>query len=94
LSIFNEAIFDSNVDRLIPSFAAAPDGPNTRPPLSRKATSIISFSWAASLWDSFNRLFGSLASAGRSGGLDLCDLQNVTIHSALRTNHKKIILNS
>ena len=69
LPIFNEAIFDSNVDRLIPTFAAAPDGPNTRPPLSRKANSIISFSWAPSLWDSFNRLSGSLARGRRESQL-------------------------
>jgi hypothetical protein len=44
LSIFKDLIFDSRVDRGIPSFAAAPDGPNTRPPLSLKTASIISFS--------------------------------------------------
>lgn len=36
LLIFSDRIFDSNVDRLIPSFAAAPDGPDTRPPLLRR----------------------------------------------------------
>jgi hypothetical protein len=31
LLIFSARIFDSSVDRAIPSLAAAPDGPNTRP---------------------------------------------------------------
>jgi hypothetical protein len=31
LSIFSDRIFDSSVDLAIPSLAAAPDGPNTRP---------------------------------------------------------------
>src|SRR5208282_2803648 len=48
LLIFNDLIFDSRVDRGMPSLAAAPDGPNTRPPLSFRAASIISFSCAAS----------------------------------------------
>src|SRR5262245_60035465 len=29
-------IFDSSVERAMPSRAAAPDGPNTRPPLARR----------------------------------------------------------
>src|SRR5260370_16736800 len=44
LLILSDRIFDSTVDRGIPSIAAAPDGPNTRPSLSRRADSIISFS--------------------------------------------------
>src|SRR5215469_176957 len=43
----SERIFDSSVDRGMPSLAAAPDGPNTRPLLTRKAASIISFCSAA-----------------------------------------------
>jgi hypothetical protein len=31
LSIFSDRIFDSRVDLAIPSLAAAPEGPNTRP---------------------------------------------------------------
>jgi hypothetical protein len=42
LSIFSDRILDSKVDSGIPSLAAAPDGPKTRPSLSRKAASIIS----------------------------------------------------
>src|SRR5258706_14306540 len=48
LLILSDRIFDSTVDRGIPSIAAAPDGPNTRPSLSRRADSIISFSREAS----------------------------------------------
>ena len=48
LLIFSDLIFDSKVDPGKPSLAAAPDGPDTCPPLSRRAASIISFSWGAS----------------------------------------------
>ncbi len=42
LLILRDLIFDSRVEAGIPSLAAAPDGPDTRPPLSAKAASIIS----------------------------------------------------
>src|SRR5258707_4500049 len=61
LLIFSDLIFDSTVDPVKPSLAAAPDGPDTCRPLSRRAASIISFSWAASFRDSSGWLFGSLA---------------------------------
>jgi hypothetical protein len=38
LLIFSARIFDSSVDRGIQRRAAAPEGPNTRPPLARKAS--------------------------------------------------------
>ena len=44
LLILSDRIFDSSVDRAIPSFAAAPDGPDTRPWHSRRVASIISLS--------------------------------------------------
>lgn len=44
LLIFSERIFDSSVDRGMPNCAAAPVGPNTRPRLSFRAASIMSFS--------------------------------------------------
>jgi hypothetical protein len=44
LLIFSDLIFDSKVDPGKPSLAAAPDSPDTCPPLSRRAASIISFS--------------------------------------------------
>src|SRR5580704_444593 len=53
LLMFSDRIFSSSVDRAIPSLAAAPDGPNTRPWLSRRASSIISFSLAASFSDRY-----------------------------------------
>ncbi len=49
LLIFSERIFDSSVDRAIPSLTAAPLGPETRPPVSFRAASIIFFSWTRSL---------------------------------------------
>ena len=49
LSIFSDLIFDSSVDRATPNLAAAPVGPNTRPRLSFRATSIMLFSWSSSL---------------------------------------------
>jgi hypothetical protein len=42
--MFSCLIFESSVDRRIPSFAAAPSGPATFPLLSAKAASIISLS--------------------------------------------------
>jgi hypothetical protein len=44
LLILSDRIFDSSVDRAIPSFAAAPDSPDTRPWHSRRVASMISFS--------------------------------------------------
>jgi len=44
LLIFSDLIFESRVDPGRPSLAAAPEGPDTRPPLSRRAGSMISFS--------------------------------------------------
>src|SRR5580692_12437104 len=62
LSILSDLIFVSRVDPGIPSLAAAPDRPDTRPPLSRRAASIISFSRVASLRDRSIRLFVSVPS--------------------------------
>src|SRR5260370_37645545 len=56
LLILSARIFDSSVERGIPRRAAAPDGPNTRPPLARSASSMIAFSWAASVLDNASRL--------------------------------------
>src|ERR1700730_2645744 len=43
--ILNCLIFESSVERGIPSFAAAPSGPATFPLLSARAVSIIFLSW-------------------------------------------------
>src|SRR5258708_7038615 len=56
LLIFSARIRDSSVERGMPRRAAAPEGPKTRPPVARKASSTIAFSCAARLLDSFNRL--------------------------------------
>src|SRR4029077_1344372 len=69
LLIFSDLIFESRVDPGIPNLAAAPDGPDTRPPDSRRATSIISFSWATSIRDSSRCPFGSLATDFRESQL-------------------------
>jgi hypothetical protein len=44
LLIFRDRIFDSKVEGGILSWAAAPDGPETRPPAAANAVSIASFS--------------------------------------------------
>ena len=45
LLMLSDRIFDSRVDRAIPSLAAAPDGPNICPRDSRRASSIIVSDW-------------------------------------------------
>ena len=64
LLILSNRIFDSRVDRAIPSLAAAPDGPNIRPRDSRRACSIISLSVAATFSER-KGLFPKLVSSGR-----------------------------
>src|SRR6202163_3416681 len=56
LLIFSVRIFDSSVERGIPSRAAAPEGPNTRPPVARSASSMSAFSCEASVLDIPSRL--------------------------------------
>src|SRR6266536_459587 len=60
LSILRVLIFDSNVDRAIPSLAAAPDGPKTRPRDSVRAASIACFSSAVTLCLSSGWLVGDV----------------------------------
>src|SRR6266853_1044644 len=69
LLIFSDLIFDSKVDPGKPSLTAAPDGPDTCPPLSRRAASIIFFSWATSFRDGSSWLFDSLARGCRKSQL-------------------------
>src|SRR5712671_6235555 len=61
LLIFNARIFDSSVERGMPSRAAAPDAPNTRPSVARSASSISAFSCEAIVPDIPSRL----STAGR-----------------------------
>src|SRR4029077_10617369 len=51
LLILSARILDSSVERGIPNRAAAPEAPNTRPPVARNAPSTIAFSCAASELD-------------------------------------------
>jgi len=44
LLIFSDRILDSRVEAGMPSWAAAPEGPDTRPPAAANAFSMISFS--------------------------------------------------
>src|ERR1700687_1194215 len=69
LLMFSDLILDSRVDPGRPSLAAAPDGPDTWPRLSRRAASIMSFSWVASCRDSSGWLFGSLTRGRRASQL-------------------------
>src|SRR5260370_10806677 len=91
LSIFSDLIFDSKVDPGKPSLAAAPDGPDTCPPQSRSAASIISFSWAASFRDSSSWLFGSLARGSRESQLSSTEKFSVS-HTI--TDHSMMFCNS
>jgi hypothetical protein len=50
--ILSERIFDSSVEGGIPSLAAAPNAPDTRPLLSARASSMIFFSCDSSFWES------------------------------------------
>src|SRR5207302_11451738 len=63
LLMLSDRIFDSRVDRAIPSLAAAPEGPNIRPWDSRRASSIISLSVAATFSER-KGLFPDLMSSG------------------------------
>src|SRR5580658_3399741 len=78
LSIFSDLIFDSSVGPGIPSLAAAPDCPDTLPPLSRRAASIISFSWVASLRDRSIWLFVSVPRGDRESQLSSTENSSVS----------------
>src|ERR1700674_2896309 len=78
LLIFSDLIFESSVVPGIPSLAAAPDGPNTRPLVSRSAASIISFSWVASFSEKSNCTFGSVAEGRRESQLSSTEKVSVS----------------
>src|SRR6516162_872920 len=69
LSIFSDLIFESSVDPGIPSLTAAPEGPDTLPPLSRRAASMIAFSREGSLLNRASSLFCSVAMGCRESQL-------------------------
>src|SRR5271170_3438471 len=85
LSIFRDFIFDSSVDRGMPNFAAAPAGPNTRPRLAFRASSIMFFSCASSLLGSSMWHFDSVAGSGEGNQLSsiekISDSQRITERS-------------
>ena len=60
LLILNARILDSSVERGIPSFAAAPEDPNTRPPVARRASSMSAFSCEANVLEIPSRLSAAL----------------------------------
>jgi len=51
-------MFDPEMNRGMPSLAAAPAGPYTRLPHSREAASIRAFSWAGSRLTRFGWIYG------------------------------------
>src|SRR5258705_13121733 len=69
LSIFSILILDSSVDRGTPNFAAAPVGPNIRPRLVFRASSIMFFSCALSLRGSSMWRFDSVVAGGSGNQL-------------------------
>src|SRR6267154_2721586 len=64
LLMLSDRIFECRVDRAIPSLAAAPNGPNIRPWDTRRASSIISLSVAATFSER-KSLVPDLVSSGR-----------------------------
>src|SRR6266850_4054502 len=73
--ILSALIFDSSVDEGIPSLAAAPKGPETRPLLSANAASIIS------VWRS-----DSFPAAGRDGGFGWSGFPDSQLSSTEKTS--------
>src|SRR6267154_2991654 len=85
LSILSALIFDSRVDRRFPNLAAAPVGPNTRPWLAFRASSIMFFSCASSLRGSSMWRLDSVAGSGKGNQLSsiekMSDSQRITERS-------------
>src|SRR6266446_517790 len=78
LSILRVLIFDSKVDRAIPSLAAAPEGPKTRPRDSVRAASIACFSSAATLCRSSRWLVGDVPNGCRESQLSSTEKPSVS----------------
>src|SRR5947208_15925842 len=80
LSIFSDLIFDSSVDRGMPNLAAAPVGPNTRPRLASRASSIMFFSCSSSLRGSSIGFFGfAVRNACGCCGNQLSSIEKVSV---------------
>src|SRR5467141_5193708 len=92
LSIFSDLIFDSSVDRGTPNFAAAPVGPNTRPRLVSRASSIMFFSCVSSLRGSSMWRFDSATAGGSGNQLSsiekMSDSQRITERSITFCNSR------
>src|SRR5258706_14535600 len=92
LSIFSALIFDSSVDRGMPNLAAAPVGPNTRPRLAFRASSMMFFSCASSLRGSSMWLLDSVAADGKDNQLSsiekMSDSQRITERSITFCNSR------
>jgi hypothetical protein len=92
LSIFNDLIFDSSVVRGMPNLAAAPVGPNTRPQLAFRASSIMFFSCTSSLRGSSTWRFDSDASGSSGNQLSsiekMSDSQRITERSITFCNSR------
>ena len=82
LLIFNDRILDSRVVDGMPSFLAAPEGPDTRPRVSASTASIISFSWSGGTLESVP--VAGLSVPRLCGQPTLVDPENV----ALRNNDR------
>src|SRR6266404_922281 len=92
LSIFSDLIFDSSVDRGMPNLAAAPVGPNTRPRVAFRASSLMFFSCALSFRGSSMWRFDSVAGSGRGNQLSsterMSDSQRITERSITFCNSR------
>src|SRR5229473_4178068 len=92
LSIFSALIFDSSVDRGMPNLAAAPVGPNIRPRLAFRASSMMFFSCASSLRGSSMWRFDSVAGSGSGNQLSsiekMSDSQRMTERSITFCNSR------
>jgi hypothetical protein len=81
LSILRDLILDSSVDRGVPNFAAAPRDPETRPRLSFRAASIMSFSCAKSVSESSLWLFDSARTG--SCGRQLSSIEKIYVSQSV-----------
>src|SRR5277367_1701885 len=80
LLMFSDRIFDSRVDRGIPSLTAAPAGPDTRPPVSFSAVSMMSFSCIRNLRRSSTGCFDSFV---RVGGNQPSSMEKVSVSQSI-----------
>src|SRR5271170_1504650 len=92
LSIFSTLILDSSVDRGMPNLAAAPVGPNTRPELAFRASSMMFFSCASSLRGSSMWRLDSVSAGDRGNQLssieNMSDSQRITDRSITFCNSR------